>query len=229
MQTHLTSTTVTDDAEVLAFGTEIVRCPICQTARRRRGVPSPLPDRPPRPAAVAAPWSRAHAKRALGGGQSLRAHGPRGARARRGAPRGAGGVRRTGALRRRTPLRRGGLLRRTQLRRGRAGRQRRGISEASVVQREKVAGARCLACGRVPCDPGHLVPRSLGGCDEADCVVPLCRPCHRDFDERRLDLLPYLEPRHRAELAHALLHVGLVGLLRRLAPEGDGLAERRRP
>ena len=32
MQTHLTSTTVTDDAEVLAFGTEIVRCPICQTA-----------------------------------------------------------------------------------------------------------------------------------------------------------------------------------------------------
>jgi hypothetical protein len=32
MQTHLTSTTVTDHAEVLTYGTEIVRCPICQTA-----------------------------------------------------------------------------------------------------------------------------------------------------------------------------------------------------
>ena len=32
MQTHLRSTTVTDDAEVLTYGTEIVRCPICQTA-----------------------------------------------------------------------------------------------------------------------------------------------------------------------------------------------------
>jgi hypothetical protein len=73
------------------------------------------------------------------------------------------------------------------------------------------------------------VPRSLGGCDEPDCVVPLCRPCHRAFDEHRLCLLPYLEPRHRAELAHALLHVGVVGLMPRLSPEGVGLVERRRP
>ena len=92
-----------------------------------------------------------------------------------------------------------------------------------------MAGARCLVCGRVPCDPAHLVPRSLGGCDEADCVAPLCRPCHRDFDERRLDLLPYLEPRYRAELAHALLHVGLVGLVRRFKTDGNGRADRRRP
>jgi 5-methylcytosine-specific restriction endonuclease McrA len=133
-------------------------------------------------------------------------------------------VRRTGALRRRMPLRRSGFLRRSRLRPG-APRRRRGISEASAGQREKVAGARCLVCGRVPCDPAHLVPRSLGGCDEADCVVPLCRPCHRDFDGRRLDLLPYLEPRYRTELAHALLHVGLVGLVRRLRADRDGVAK----
>ena len=32
MQTQLTTTTVTDDAEVLTHGVELVRCPICQTA-----------------------------------------------------------------------------------------------------------------------------------------------------------------------------------------------------
>ncbi len=39
---------------------------------------------------------------------------------------------------------------------------------------------------------------------------------------------PVPQPRYRPELAHALLHVRLVGLVRRLTPEGDGL-ERRRP
>jgi 5-methylcytosine-specific restriction endonuclease McrA len=136
-------------------------------------------------------------------------------------------VKRRTPLRRRASLRRGGFLRCSPFRRGAP--KRRAISEASAAQREKVAGARCLVCGRVPCDPAHLVPRSLGGCDEPDCVVPLCRPCHREFDEHRLCLLPYLEPRHRAELAHALLHVGVVGLMRRLSPEGVGLVERRRP
>jgi predicted restriction endonuclease len=65
-------------------------------------------------------------------------------------------------------------------------------------------------------DPAHLVPRSLGGCDHADCVVPLCRMHHRMYDRGELDLLPHLEPDQRAELSHALLHVGLLALLRRL-------------
>jgi hypothetical protein len=60
------------------------------------------------------------------------------------------------------------------------------------------------------------VPRSLGGCDEPDCVVPLCRPHHRAYDRGGLDLLPHLEPRHRAELAHALEHLPLIGVLRRV-------------
>jgi hypothetical protein len=58
--------------------------------------------------------------------------------------------------------------------------------------------------------------RSLGGCDHPDCVVPLCRVHHRRYDRGQLDLLPYLEPRFRAELQHGLGHLGLLGLLRRL-------------
>jgi hypothetical protein len=34
---------------------------------------------------------------------------------------------------------------------------------------------------------------------------------HRAYDTERLDLLSYLEPRWRAEVAHAVLHLGLVG------------------
>jgi len=54
---------------------------------------------------------------------------------------------------------------------------------------------------------------SLGGCDHPACVVPLCRPCHGRYDRGELDLLPALEPRFRAELAHGLQHLGLVQLL----------------
>jgi hypothetical protein len=71
-------------------------------------------------------------------------------------------------------------------------------------------------CGRAPADPAHLVPRSRGGCDHALCVLPLCRRCHRAFDEGQLDLLAQLEPRYRAELAHALSHLPLLALLRRV-------------
>jgi predicted restriction endonuclease len=66
-------------------------------------------------------------------------------------------------------------------------------------------------------DPAHLVPRGVGGCDDALCVVPLCRIHHRAYDRGTLDLVPYLEPRFRAEAAHAVTHLGLVGALRRLS------------
>jgi len=82
-----------------------------------------------------------------------------------------------------------------------------------------VGGRSCLVCGRSDVDPAHLVPRSRGGCDHPECVVPLCRRCHRAFDDGRLDLLPYLEPHRRAELAHALQHLGLLALLERLTAE----------
>jgi len=49
--------------------------------------------------------------------------------------------------------------------------------------------------------------------------VALCRVCHRAYDTDRLDLLPHLEPCWRAELAHALGHLGLIGLLERVTAE----------
>jgi hypothetical protein len=91
------------------------------------------------------------------------------------------------------------------------------------------AGARSM--------PRTSCRASLGGCDEPDCVVPLHRACHRAYDRGELDLLPYLEPKCRAELAHALTHVSLLALLRRVTgmrwrpapPDHDAAATNQRP
>jgi hypothetical protein len=125
-------------------------------------------------------------------------------------------VRRRSRLRRRKRLQRRAALRRTGRLQRRTPLRRARVAPASDAQRAKVAGQRCLVCGERPVDPAHRVPRSLGGCDDADCVVPLCRVHHRMYDRGELELLPYLEPRVRTELAHALTHVGLLALLRRV-------------
>jgi hypothetical protein len=91
---------------------------------------------------------------------------------------------------------------------------------ASEAQCAKVAGAACLVCERAPVDPAHLVPQRFGGCEDADCVVPLCRAHHRIFDRARLALAPYLDGKFAAELAHAQSHVGAKRLRRAL--EGGG-------
>ena len=84
---------------------------------------------------------------------------------------------------------------------------------ASKAQRLKVAGQPCVICGQSPCDPAHIVPRSLGGCDHPDCCAPFCRQCHRLYDEGKLDALPYLG---RREQAHAVEHLGIERARRRL-------------
>jgi len=110
----------------------------------------------------------------------------------------------------RTPLRRTTPLRRNQ------------SLAASTDQRQETSGWSCLVCGSPrPVDPAHLIPRSLGGCGDRLCVIPLCRACHRAYDHGRLDLLPYLEPAWRAQLAHAVGHVGLIGALRRIGAGGQ--------
>jgi 5-methylcytosine-specific restriction endonuclease McrA len=118
-------------------------------------------------------------------------------------------------LRRRAPLRAGRPLRRlTPLRRTTS-------TAATDAQRSAVARRPCIACGsehRV--DAAHVIPRSLG-CGDALDVVPLCRACHRAYDAGELDLLPHLEPAYRAQLAHAVGHVGLIGALRRISGSRD--------
>ena len=118
----------------------------------------------------------------------------------------------------RTPLRRRARLRaKTRLRRSKP-LERTPSMAASDAQRAAVAGCCCVVSGadeRV--DPAHVIPKSLGGCDSALCVIPLDRRCHRAYDRGELDLLAYLEPAWRAQLAHAVGHVGLVGALRRIS------------
>ena len=118
----------------------------------------------------------------------------------------------------RTPLRRRAKLRARKPLQRSSSLQRTASMVATDAQRAAVAGRTCIVCGsdrRV--DPAHLIPRSLGGCGEALCVVPACRRCHRAYDRGELDLVPYLETAWRAQLAHAVGHVGLIGALRRIS------------
>lgn len=119
-------------------------------------------------------------------------------------------------LRRRTPLRAKTTLRRAKPL------ERTASMAATERQRAAVAGRRCIVCGtdrRI--DPAHLIAKSMGGCGDPLCVVPTGRAHHRAYDRGELDLLPFLEPAWRAQLANAVGHVGLIGALRRIS--GDRL------
>jgi hypothetical protein len=136
-------------------------------------------------------------------------------------PRQATRRRRKPGLRRRTPLARSTPLRPGPWRKpGRppAAAMRAPLA-ASNPQRAKIVGGACIVCLQTKgITPAHLAPRSLGGCDEPDCVVPLCWMHHRAYDTGRLDLLAHLEPAWRTEIAHAVSHLSLIGALRRLSP-----------
>lgn len=96
--------------------------------------------------------------------------------------------------------------------------KRRPVSVASTRQRTAVADGECVVCGGHPVDPAHLVPRGLA--DDGDgnplATIPLCRPCHRSYDEGGLSLLEHLEPAYRPHLAFAVARIGLVSTLRRV-------------
>ena len=118
----------------------------------------------------------------------------------------------------RTPLRRRAKLRARKPLRRTSPLQRTASMAATDAQRAAVAGRCCVVCGtdrRI--DPAHLIPRSMGGCGDPLCVIPACRVHHRAYDRGELDLLPFLEPAWRAQLAHAVGHVGLIGALRRIS------------
>ena len=56
---------------------------------------------------------------------------------------------------------------------------------------------RCRVCrSSFQVEAAHVIPRSLapgvGNNMGADNIVPLCRECHVEYDQHRLDLLPYL-------------------------------------
>lgn len=93
-----------------------------------------------------------------------------------------------------------------------------GISPASKAQREKIAGVPCVCCHVSPCDPAHVIPRSMltDRQDDPRAVIPLCRSyCHRAYDEGRLDLVPH-ERRFPVEMGFAVERFGLVATYRRV-------------
>ena len=135
-------------------------------------------------------------------------------------------------MKRSAPLRSDPVKREAFIDRGRRSSARklgrpRAISPASEEPRAKVRNLPCLVCGRersewVAIDPAHVVPRSLGGCSKAACVIPLCRDaygqgCHREYDEHRLEVLPLLT---LEEQAHAVSHVGISRALRLTVVDG---------
>ena len=78
------------------------------------------------------------------------------------------------------------------------------------------AGA-CVVCWKAG-ERAHLIDRSLFPDPYGDPrrTVPLCREHHEAYDAHTLDLLPYLEPHHRSELARAVECHGLIGTLERV-------------
>lgn len=75
----------------------------------------------------------------------------------------------------------------------------------------------CRVCRLNPPEAAHIIPRSRinpGLAEDARNCCPLCRECHRAFDEERLDLLPYLT---RDEQAYAVELVGLFEAYRRIS------------
>jgi 5-methylcytosine-specific restriction endonuclease McrA len=73
----------------------------------------------------------------------------------------------------------------------------------------------CRVCDRQADDPAHIVPRSRGGSDEADNILPLCREHHTQFDGHRIDMLEHLT---REEQAEAVRLLGLEDARQRLVP-----------
>jgi hypothetical protein len=54
----------------------------------------------------------------------------------------------------------------------------------------------------------------MGGCGDTLCVIRACRVHHRAYDRGELDLMPYLEPAWRPQLAHAVGDVGFIEAVR---------------
>lgn len=85
----------------------------------------------------------------------------------------------------------------------------------------------CRVCGidRERCDAAHLWNRSQGarGFNNPDLIVPLCSRikggagCHDEYDDHRLDLLPYLT---RAEEVAVVKEAGIARAYKRVTGVG---------
>jgi 5-methylcytosine-specific restriction endonuclease McrA len=58
------------------------------------------------------------------------------------------------------------------------------MNKEIYVYLEEVYGNTCVLCFGDGNHPHHIVPRSAGGEDVEENIVPLCTDCHRDVHER---------------------------------------------
>lgn len=79
-------------------------------------------------------------------------------------------------------------------------------------------GEHCIVCWQAPADRAHLIDRSLAPDPDGHPLrtVRLCRGHHEAYDRHELDLLPYLEPEYRPEIAQAVQALGLIRALERI-------------
>lgn len=107
-------------------------------------------------------------------------------------------------LRRKTPLRRGargaGLKPLKPTRSSPIKRKKRSPREFARVygSEERVLWVQslpCCRCGRRPSENAHTENGGRGRKADSPTVAPLCRPCHRAYDEHRA---PFNEPEARA-------------------------------
>ena len=118
----------------------------------------------------------------------------------------------------RTPLRRRAQLRARKPLRRTTPLQRTDSMAATEAQRAAVAGRPASSAARRTAST--LRTSSLGRSAAAATRSASCRSAAavpRAYDSGELDLLPHLEPAWRAQLAHAVGHVGLIGALRRIS------------
>lgn len=96
------------------------------------------------------------------------------------------------------------------------------FTPASSAQREATRSRPCLVdASHFGVEPAHLIDRQMltEGQEDPRATVPLCRSCHRSYDDGTLDILPWLELGFSVELAYAVERFGLVSTLRRVTNE----------
>ena len=126
-------------------------------------------------------------------------------------------------------------LKRSQMERKPSKLKQTPLGHCTPVQRARVKEHACIVCRSHfgECDPAHLIPRghpkmTPDAAEHPLAVIPLCRECHRAFDDG-MDILSYLEPDWRESQAWAAGAVGLATAMRSITGEahlrvvsGDG-------
>jgi hypothetical protein len=83
-------------------------------------------------------------------------------------------------------------------------------TRAQLAPTDEAVIAFAVALSKPPPADGRLPSPRLRGAAVLDAPP--------GNDTGQLELLPYLEPVWRAEVSHVVLHLGLIGAVRRLAP-----------